>query len=756
MSTESFSSSLKCLSLESNPVASPGESLGNSLTNVSAGDVILIATRRTQPEQVATVLWETSSIPMVEWKLDGTIVDWNPAASALFGLKAEDAIGENLFRRLITDANSLQLKTLLQTKRNQLHNMKTLHSHGGAAGNGTSALLCEWNHSILSGQEGSQGGDRMISMITDITSYVQTKRDLKDCQKVLQQRTDTLHDLVEKYQSVLGQLALAQSNCAVALQDLPTLSEYQPILAACTDVMVVLDRHGIYQRILPTSPSPLFKLTQDWVGKSIRQLLPKNQADTLIETIQISLDNQQKSRLDYHFPMGETLIWFDAAISPIDRDCVLMVARNITDRHNTEEKLRLSEAFLHQVLDALPDPIFVKDELRRWKLVNQAACELIGHPRELIMGVTDQDLFPPEEVVQQREQDEIVLTLGMDSSSDTYLTDASGTQHFVSTKKTSFEDRLGKKFIVGSIRDLSDRKTMEDALRKSESHSRQQTLQLTQTLKTLQLAQSQLVQSEKMSSLGQLVAGVAHEINNPVNFIHGNVNYVRSYAQDMLTLLNLYQKYYPNPHIDIQDNIEAIDLDFIISDLNNVLRSMETGTERIQQIVRSLRIFSRMDEAEMKSVNIHEGLDSALMLLDSRLKAVNADIQVICHYDDLPDIECYAGQLNQVFMNILTNAIDAMASISLEQQREIQITTKLLNQTQVEIRIKDNGIGISDAEKQRLFDPFFTTKPIGKGTGMGLSICYQIITQHGGRLTCNSKLGEGAEFVIQIPTSLPA
>ena len=732
MSTESFSTRLNCLQ-----------------------QVRPLATRLQSPQKTAAALWEQTHTPMVEWQLNGTIVDWNPAAALLFGISAEEAIGENLFIRLLTDTNSLPLKTLLQTKRNQVRNMKTLHRHASAIA-ADQDLLCEWNHTLIPlSDEASSRDCHMLSTITDITHYIHTKSHLRDVQKNLTIRTQALKTLTEKHQGTLEQLAAAQSNCHLIGDDLSDLQDYPQILAASTDVMVVLDRHGIYQKILPTNPSPLFKLNADWIGKSIRELLSPLQADQMIQSIQSTLDQQQKTRLDYHLLIGEEHIWFDAVMTPIDLDEVLLVARNVTDRKHLETQLQASVDFLYGVFDTLPDPIFVKDEQHRWKLVNQATSELLGHPKELIVGVTDQDFLPPEEVRHQQEQDEMVLALSMPSTVETYLTDALGTRHFVSTKKTMFEDQTGKKFIVGSLRDLSDRKEMEDSLRQSEARSRHQALQITQALKNLQLAQSQLVQSEKMSSLGQLVAGVAHEINNPVNFIHGNVSYVRSYTQDLFELLNLYQKHYPLPHPELQETIEAIDLDFIISDLTNVLRSMETGTERIQQIVRSLRIFSRMDEAEMKSVNIHEGLDSALMLLDSRLKASDPAIEVHCTYDILPDIECYAGQLNQVFMNILTNAIDAIEEHRMSTCNQILISTHRLNRKEVEIRIKDSGRGISEREQQRLFDPFFTTKPIGKGTGMGLSICYQIITQHGGQLTCHSNLGEGAEFIIQIPIQLP-
>ena len=316
------------------------------------------------------------------------------------------------------------------------------------------------------------------------------------------------------------------------------------------------------------------------------------------------------------------------------------------------------------------------------------------------------------------------------------------------------------------VQEIAERSHVEQTLRQSQAQLKQQAQQLKETLSKLRQT-AKLVQTEKMSSLRRLVAGIAHEINNPINFVHGNIVYVDNYAHTLLAVIQRYQHQYPEPEPDLAAFVAEQDVDFIIDDLPKVVASIQRGTERVRQTVLSLRNFSRLDEASIKAINLHEGIDSALLLLQSRLKAQpDHAIQVVKDYGDLPLVECYVGQMNQVFMNLLMNAIDALESFSSSQPGDfacklaaivptIQIRTRLLSQDWIQISIQDNGVGVSEAIKSKIFDPLFTTKPIGKGTGLGLSISYQIVVEnHNGWLTCTNVPEGGTTFAIKIPRRL--
>src|SRR6478672_7180438 len=461
--------------------------------------------------------------------------------------------------------------------------------------------------------------------------------------------------------------------------------------------------------------------------------------------------------------------------------------QEIAERKRTEEALRQSEARNRAFLEAIPDMMFrVSKEgiFRDFRVPPEV--ELNSSPPEMV-GKSLQEVLPPEVANQAMYYTERSLATGKIQVFEYQILVNDTWRYQESRVVVSGEDE-----VLAIVRDITERKQAEVALKDSEAREREKAQQLEQTLKELQLTQAQLVQSEKMSSLGQLVAGVAHEINNPVNFIYGNLSHAIDYTQDLLGLVQLYQQHYPQPVSEIQTEIDAIELDFLSEDLPKLMSSMEVGADRILEIVQSLRNFSRHDEAEVKAVDIHEGLDSTLMILQNRIK-VKSDapaIEVIKEYGNLPKVECYPGQLNQVFMNILTNAIDALeeARIAKELNQpvdrkqpinlklpnpQICIRTEVLNSVQsvdastenqvqtqsapwIAIHIIDNGPGISEEVHGRLFDPFFTTKPVGKGTGIGLSISYQIIVEkHKGHLHCFSQVGKGTEFVIKIPICHP-
>jgi two-component system, NtrC family, sensor kinase len=565
--------------------------------------------------------------------------------------------------------------------------------------------------------------------------------------------------------------------------------------------------------------SPGFRTTfgyepDEWVGKSFVPLLhPDDVALCLQASQQVVATGKPVIDVEFrHFSLDGDTRWVCINILPFKNDDGVVVAlqgilRDITDRKRQEEALQDyadRQAFLSQIINQIRHSLDVNVVIAT---TLQSVCELLDIDTAAFSWYRDQDGIPVWDVIQEFKAPGTPSSLGIYPASQVGLIDAifaNGEILQIDQAATYEEDPVHRAFLamigcqselllpirtshgqvgilicanhqsirpwqpeeVELLKAVNDQLAIaiEQSTLYAESETQRQQIQT--TLQALQQTQANMLQSEKMSSLGKLVAGIAHEINNPVNFIHGNISHTVTYTQDLLDLVSLYQCEYIQPTGAIAAKTEAIDLEFLQQDLPKSLASMQIGTTRIREIVKSLRLFSRLDEAEIKSVNLHEGIDSTLMILHSRLKSSASwqGIEVIKNYGDLPPIECYAGQLNQVFMNILANAIDALEErdrtrTPAEQHQNpscIQITTLRLDNANIAIRIADNGCGIPAAVRSQIFDPFFTTKDVGKGTGMGMSISYQIVTEkHGGQLFFDSTLGEGTEFVIQIPIAQP-
>jgi len=443
---------------------------------------------------------------------------------------------------------------------------------------------------------------------------------------------------------------------------------------------------------------------------------------------------------------------------------------DVTDRKQAELALQDSQQFVQKIADATPGFLYLYDlEEQRNVYANSSVGTILGYSFDEIQAMGASlipQLMNPEDLskVLQHHASFAGIEDGKVLEIEYRMRGADNQWFWLQSRDSVFSrNSEGQpKVIIGFTQDITTRKQADEALRQSEARERSRSRELESALRSLRSTQSQLIQTEKMSSLGQLVAGIAHEINNPVNFIHANIDYLNQYTKQLLDLVTLYEHEYPEPNSKIVDRIQEIDLDFMAEDLRKLVGSMQVGTERIRQIVLSLRNFSRLDESAMKPVDIHAGIESTLLILQHRLKSHDSrpEIEVIKEFGKLPLVECYASQLNQVFMNIIANGIDAIEerchkwSVSEAEKNpgRITILTGVTPQNTVMVEISDNGTGIPDEIVDRICNPFFTTKAVGKGTGLGMSIVHSIVVEkHKGKIECISQMGRGTTFKIQIP-----
>ena len=767
-------------------------------------------------QQRLSLLVQQTPLAVIEWNLDGEVSEWNPAAERMFGYDQSDAIGHHARELMVPECAKEQFNNVWQNLLASEGGSCSTNEHYTPAGR---ILFCEWYNIPLIEPNGSCVG--VASLVQDITKRKEAEDALRQVNEELEQRveerTRELAKANQELQAEMSDRQLAELALWESETRLHTVITQAPIILYATNsngTLTLLEGKGLER--LGHLPGQIVRQSDvDLYGEKLEILenLPAVLEGTDRAWIVKVGDSAYQNRAT---PLRDTYNQVSGLIG---------VAIDITQRHQAESALAERERYLAALVEVQHRLLSVNGEDNYYtsslELLGQSAqathvyvfensYDTSGHLLSRQCAHWCAPLFSCAQAKCKRQKvlydkclpywaerlargETIIGLVSEFPELERLILERMGILSLLVLPLTVSEQFLG--FIifdnrtearVWSVSEVEllkagaaalslqhERSKAEVALRRSEAQLREKATQLEQTLHQLKQTHAQLVQSEKMSSLGMMVAGIAHEINNPVCFVYGNLTPASEYIEDLLGLVNLYRQYYPTPIPAIQKYIEEIDLDFLVEDLPDLLASMKVGAERIRDIIATLRTFSRLDQAAMKRVNIHEGLDTTLQILQHRLKKKPGypAIEVIKKYGSLPLVECYPGQLNQVFMNILANAIDALESQKVSSQEgvselliphlspHIEIYTEVVdtsesteNSKSVVIRIIDNGPGMTERVRLLLFDPFFTTKPVGHGTGLGLSISYQIVVaEHGGQLRCVSAPGQGTEFIIEIP-----